>query len=57
MTHPCLDPRRSLEQRATDLLARMTLGEKAAQVHALWLPLSEAGEPRTASTGAPTRRW
>jgi beta-glucosidase-like glycosyl hydrolase len=46
MTHPHLDPRRSIEERASDLLGRMTLEEKAAQMHALWLLLSEDGEHR-----------
>jgi beta-glucosidase-like glycosyl hydrolase len=46
MTHPHLDPRRSVEERASDLLGRMTLEEKAAQMHALWLLLSEDGEHR-----------
>jgi len=46
MTHPYLDPRRSAGERARDLLARMTFEEKAAQMHALWLLLSEDGEHR-----------
>jgi len=46
MTHPYLDTRRSPEERARDLLGRMTLDEKAAQMHALWLILSEDGEHR-----------
>jgi beta-glucosidase-like glycosyl hydrolase len=46
MTHPYRDPRRSVEERASDLLGRMTLEEKAAQMHALWLILSEDGEHR-----------
>jgi beta-glucosidase-like glycosyl hydrolase len=46
MTHPYLDPRRSIEERASDLLGRMTLEEKAAQMHALWLILSADGEHR-----------
>jgi len=46
MTHAYLDTRRSPEERARDLLGRMTLDEKAAQMHALWLILSEDGEHR-----------
>jgi beta-glucosidase len=46
MTQPYLDSRRSVEERASDLLARMTFDEKAAQMHALWLLLSEDGEHR-----------
>jgi beta-glucosidase-like glycosyl hydrolase len=46
MAHPYLDPRGSIQERATDLLGRMTLEEKAAQMHALWLILSEDGEHR-----------
>jgi beta-glucosidase-like glycosyl hydrolase len=40
------DPRRPIDERASDLLARMTTEEKAAQMHALWLILSEDGEHR-----------
>jgi len=46
MTHPYLDPHRSVEERASDLLGRMSFEEKAAQMHALWLLLSEDGEHR-----------
>ena len=46
MTLPYQEPGRSIEERASDLLARMTLEEKAAQMHALWLILSEDGEHR-----------
>jgi beta-glucosidase-like glycosyl hydrolase len=46
MTHPYLDPARPAEQRARDLLSRMTLEEKIAQMHALWLILSEDGDHR-----------
>jgi len=46
MTLPYQEPGRSVEDRASDLLARMTLEEKAAQMHALWLILSEDGEHR-----------
>ena len=40
------DPDRSIEERASDLLSRMSFEEKAAQLHALWLILSEDGEHR-----------
>jgi beta-glucosidase len=46
MSHPYQQPGRPIEERASDLLARMTLEEKAAQMHALWLILSEDGEHR-----------
>ncbi len=36
----------SAEDRARDLLSRMTLDEKLAQLHALWLVLSEDGNHR-----------
>ena len=40
------DPTRSAPDRARDLLARMTLDEKIAQLHAFWLILSEDGNHR-----------
>ena len=46
MSFPYQDPGLSIEARARDLLARMSLDEKAAQLHALWLLLSEDGEHR-----------
>ncbi len=46
MPHPYQDPGRSPEERAGDLLSRMSLEEKAAQMHALWLILSDDGEHR-----------
>lgn len=46
MTQPYLETHRSVEERAKDLLGRMTFEEKAAQMHALWLILSEDGEHR-----------
>jgi beta-glucosidase len=46
MSLPYQDPARSIEERASDLLARMSFDEKAAQMHALWLLLSEDGEHR-----------
>jgi len=38
------DPAASLVQRVEDLVSQMTLPEKLAQMHALWLVLSEDGE-------------
>jgi beta-glucosidase len=46
MSHPYQDPGLSVETRASDLLSRMTLEEKAAQMHALWLILAEDGRHR-----------
>jgi beta-glucosidase-like glycosyl hydrolase len=40
------DPSRSVEERVKDLLSRMTLQEKIAQMHALWLILAEDGQHR-----------
>ena len=55
MSAPYQDRTRSVEDRARDLLARMTLDEKIAQLHAFWLILSEDGKHRVrddAFTGA-----
>ena len=46
MAFPYLDPNKPTSDRARDLLARMSLEEKIAQMHALWLILSEDGEHR-----------
>ena len=46
MSHPYQDARLSVETRATDLLSRMSFEEKTAQMHALWLILSEDGRHR-----------
>jgi len=46
MAEPYQDPKRSVPERAKDLLARMTVDEKIAQMHALWLILSEDGRHR-----------
>lgn len=40
------NPNAPIETRVTDLLARMTLAEKIAQMHAAWLHLSEDGNHR-----------
>ena len=40
------EPSRSAQERANDLLSRMTFEEKVAQMHALWLILSEDGQHR-----------
>ncbi|HEY0818182.1 MAG TPA: glycoside hydrolase family 3 N-terminal domain-containing protein [Rhizobacter sp.] len=48
MTHPTtpayLDPSQPIAARVSDLLGRMTLEEKIAQMHAFWLLLSEDGQ-------------
>ncbi|MES0864854.1 glycoside hydrolase family 3 N-terminal domain-containing protein [Ruegeria sp. SCPT10] len=41
-----LDPKKPVADRVSDLLARMELPEKLAQMHALWLELSEDGVHR-----------
>ncbi len=46
MFHPYQDSSRPVDERASDLLARMTFEEKAAQLRALWLILSEDGRHR-----------
>ena len=46
MSHPYQEPVRPVDERAHDLLSRMTFEEKAAQMHALWLILSEDGQHR-----------
>jgi beta-glucosidase-like glycosyl hydrolase len=46
MSNPYQDPGVPIETRASDLLSRMTFEEKAAQMHALWLILSEDGRHR-----------
>lgn len=43
------DPSRPIADRAADLLARMSLDEKIAQMHAVWLVLDEAGNHRVRS--------
>src|SRR5215212_257514 len=46
MSFPYQDPGRPPADRARDLLSRMTFEEKVAQMHALWLILSEDGRHR-----------
>ena len=49
------NPTKSIDARTDDLLSRMTLNEKIAQMHALWLILSETGQHevrRDSFTGA-----
>lgn len=43
MPHLYKDPSQPIERRVSDLLGRMTLEEKIAQMHALWLILSPDG--------------
>src|SRR5471032_3109174 len=38
------DPAATVDERVSDLLARMTLNEKIAQLHAAWLKLSYDGK-------------
>jgi beta-glucosidase-like glycosyl hydrolase len=51
MSLPYQNPELSPEVRTRDLLARMTLDEKLAQLHALWLLLSPDGNHRPRSDG------
>ena len=46
MPLPYQEPGRAIAERANDLLSRMSLEEKAAQMHAMWLILSEDGNHR-----------
>lgn len=43
------DARRPIHERVADLLSRMTVEEKIAQMHAFWLVLAEDGEHRERS--------
>jgi hypothetical protein len=44
--YPYQDSRLSIQQRVSDLLGRMTLPEKIAQMHSCWLILSADGNHR-----------
>ncbi len=44
--YPYQNPNAPIETRVADLLARMTLDEKIAQMHAVWLFMSEDGNHR-----------
>lgn len=46
MTHSYKNANNTVETRVADLLGRMTLEEKIAQLHAIWLVLSEDGKHR-----------
>lgn len=46
MSLPYQDAHRAVPERVADLLSRMTLDEKIAQMHAFWLLLSEDGRHR-----------
>ena len=46
MALPYQESSRSVAERVSDLVPRMTFEEKAAQMHALWLILSEDGQHR-----------
>jgi len=45
-TYPYQDPQLSITQRVSDLLGRMTLSEKIAQMYSYWLILSADGNHR-----------
>ena len=47
--HPYQDSSRAVDARVADLLSRLRLEEKIAQLHALWLHLAEDGEHRIRS--------
>src|ERR1700730_9950433 len=46
-TYPYQDSHLSIAERVSDLLGRMTLAEKIAQMHSIWLILSPDGNHRT----------
>jgi len=55
MSHPYQDRENSVSERVKDLLGRMTIDEKIAQLHAFWLILSEDGRHQIRSNDEFTR--
>src|SRR6218665_276381 len=51
---PYKDPAQPIEARVRDLLERMSLDEKIAQMHAFWLILSEDGQNHVRPSGGVT---
>src|SRR5260370_3805152 len=55
MEYPNQDRTKSISERVKDLLSRMTIEEKIAQLHAFWLILSEDGQHQIRSNDEFTR--
>jgi beta-xylosidase len=55
MEYPYQDRTKSISERVQDLLTRMTIDEKIAQMHAFWLILSEDGHHQIRSNDEFTR--
>jgi beta-glucosidase-like glycosyl hydrolase len=55
MEYPYQDRTKSISERVQDLLTRMTIDEKIAQMHAFWLILSEDGHHQMRSNDEFTR--